>query len=495
MALARKIYIFPNLTKIMTRHHPVKTYSPPNTGKHWEDGIEKSIVKNYIYVLVPQILVFFSIQNVGLRALRYFCEEVLHFPSSIPASHLPRGEKGQAKTRRARPQGGRVRLSHVHGHDVERSVRQVLRGDCPGGKLPILPGACEEGKRRGGPAAPAAPRGGVPQPPPHCDGHGPRVREGHPRIFRGVIHLFCHNHMLKAVDRVMPEARKDFREAKEKLAKSKKPAKTVQKWLGKGRKHLYNARSYRKKLQKEKVKICQEHEIPVKPNGASKAPKKGMPPFLRKLSGRINKAQVKESRYKRQTSKQLAKRAKAGEAVETAREGYFKQWHKYAADRQIFAKFKFLLRATTLREFVRLRQQLQRRIAHSPSKVAAKVGEYLRSPKLTRYFRFPEGERAALGPINTPQVEGFSAQMRVTLAGLRNAPDTPYVRARLVLISYWHNVVGPLSGPNAGISPCRQLGIRLRPGNPIQAICEGAPLPKNIPDFCSWPAGAAGVHA
>jgi len=498
MALARKIYIFPNLTKIMTRHHPVKTYSPPNTGKHWEDGIEKSIVKNYIYVLVPQILVFFSIQNVGLRALRYFCEEVLHFPISIPAIQrviCHAGKRAKQKLAALDLKAGEFASVMYMDTTWKGLFAKFFAAIAREGNYLF----CLEPVKKESAAAVQ----------PHlrrlaevC--HNLRLivtdmalgfEKAIPRIFRGVIHLFCHNHMLKAVDRVMPEARKDFREAKKKLAKSKKPAKTVQKWLGKGRKHLYNARSYRKKLQKEKVKICQEHEIPVKPNGASKAPKKGMPPFLRKLSGRINKAQVKESRYKRQTSKQLAKRAKAGEAVETARKGYFKQWHKYAADRQIFAQFKLLLRATTLREFVRLRLQLQRRIAHSPSKVAAKVGEYLRSPKLTRYFRFPEEERAALGPINTNRVEGFFAQMRVTLDGLRNAPDTPYVRARLVLLRYWHNVVGPLSGPNAGISPCRQLGIRLRPGNPIQAICEGAPLPKNIPDFCSWPAGAAGVRA
>jgi len=497
-ALAGKIYIFPDLTKIMSRHHPVKTYSPPNAGKHWKDGIEKSSVKDYISTLVPQILVFFSIQNVGLRALRYFCEEILQFPISIPAiqrviSHA--GKRAKHKLAALDLKAGEFASVMYMDTTWKGLSAKFFAAIAREGNYLF----CLEPVKKDSAAAVQ----------PHlrrlaevC--HNLRLvvtdmalglEKTIPRVFRGVVHLFCRNHMLKAVDRVMPEARKDFQGAKEKLVKSKGPAKTVQKWLGKDRKHMYNARSYRKKLQKEKVKICQEHEIPVKPNGAIKAPGKGMPPFLRTLSGRISKAQVKEARYNVQTARQLAKQAKAGEAVETARKAYFKQWHKYASDRQIFTQFKLLLRATTLREFARLRQHLQRMIAHSSSKAAAKVGEYLRSPKLTRYFRFSEEERAALGPINTNRVEGFFAQMRVTLDGLRNAPDTPYVRARLVLLRYWHNVVGPLSGPNAGISPCRQLGLRLRPGNPIQAICEGAPLPKNIPEFGSWPAGAAGVRA
>ena len=482
----------------MSHHHPVKTYSPPITGRHWEDGIEKSIVKDYINALVPQILVFFTIQNVGLRALRYFCEEVLQFHISIPAIQkviCHAGKRAKQKLAALDLKAGEF-ASVIYMDTTWKGLFAKFFAEIAREGNYLF---CLEPVKKDSAAAVQ----------PHlrrlaevC--HNLRLvvtdmalgfEKAIPRVFRGVIHLFCRNHMLKAVDRVMPEARKDFGEAKEKLVKSNGPAKTVRKWLEKDRKHMYNARSYRKKLQKEKVKICQEHKIPVKPNGAIKAPKKGLPPFLRKLSGRIGKAQAKESRYNAQIARQLAKRAKTGEAVEVARKAYFKQWHKYAADRQIFTQFKSLLRATTLREFVRLRQQLQRRIAHSPSKVAAKVGEYLRSPNLTRYFHFPEEERAALGPINTNQVEGFFAQMRVTLDGLRNAPNTPYVRARLVLLRFWHNVVGPLSGPNAGISPCRQLGIHLRPGNPIQAICEGAPLPKHIPDFCWWPAGAAGVRA
>jgi hypothetical protein len=482
----------------MSLHHPVKTYSAPTAGKHREDGIAKSAVNNYIYSLVPEILVFFSIHNVGLRPLRYFCEQVLHFPISMPAMEQAICHAGRrAKQKLAAldlKAGEEASVMYMDTTWKGRSAKFFAAVAREGNYL-----FCLEPVKKDSAAAVR----------PHlrrlarvC--HNLRLivtdmalgfEKAIPRVFRGAVHLFCHNHVLKAVDREMPEVRKDFRDAKLKLEKSKGPAKTVRKWLGKNRKHLYNARSYRKKLQQEKVEICQEHEIPVKPSGAIKATKKGLPTFLRKLSGRIGKAQAKEWQYKRQTSKQLAKRTKAGEVVEKARKAYYRHWHAYATARQIYVQFKRLLHATTLREYCRLRQHLRRKIARSPSKMAAKVREYLKFPQLTCYFRFSEEERAALGPINTNRVEGFFAQMRVTLDGLRNAPDTPYVRARLVLLRYWHNVVGPLSGPNAGISPCRQLGIALRPGTPIQAICEGAPLPKIIPDFCRGPAGAARVRA
>ncbi len=80
---------------------------------------------------------------------------------------------------------------------------------------------------------------------------------------------------------------------------------------------------------------------------------------------------------------------------------------------------------------------LQRRLDKLPSKIKHKIADYVAMLQLPRFFRFSPEERVALGPINTNHVEGFFAQMRVTLDGLRNATDTPYVRARLVLLRYF----------------------------------------------------------
>lgn len=482
----------------MTSPAPVKSRLPPRPGKYSESGIAKQVSKDYILGLVPQLLVFFSIQNVGLRPLRYFCSEVLHFPLSIPEIQqviLHAGNKAEQKLAPLDLKAGELAqtievdstwkgrfhkflaaiaregnylfcLEHVknEGAAVIRPVLQRVAHICCNLRLVVTDMA----------------RG---------------FAEAIPRIFRGVVHLFCHNHMLKAVDREMPELRKGFSAAKKELEESKGPVRTTWKWLRQNRSHLYNARSYRKKLQGQKVTICREHGIAVKPNGTLKNKRQGMPPFLRELSDRINGVQTRECRFQIQAAKQLAKRAKVGPAYERANARYAKEWHRYAMSRQVWGQFRQLLRTTDLRLFRRQQRKLERRLDKSPNKMTRKIAEYLRMPQIRRIFQFSPEERVALGPINTNHVEGFFAQVRVTLDALRNAPDTPYIRARLVLLRYFHNVVGPLSGPNAGCSPCVQLGINPRPGNPLRVICAGAPLPKKFPDLDNLEARGIAVRA
>jgi hypothetical protein len=482
----------------MTSPFPIESHSPRHPGKHRESAIAKNAVSNYVRSLVPELLVFFTIQNVGLRPLRYFCEQILHYPASIPTIEQVIYHAGRK---------AKQRLSVLDLKAGELATTIEMDTTWKGQSHKFFAAIAREANYlfclepvKGDSAAAARP-------------HLRHLREvccnlrlvvtdmalgfenAIPRVFRGVVHLFCHNHMLKAVDREMPEVRKDFLDAKTQLAKRRAPAKTTRKWLKWDRSQLYSERHYRKKLQREKVETCQQHDIPTKPNGALIDRKKGLPPFLRNLSERIGTAQAKEARFKSQVSKQLAKRVKVGKAVDTARKHYLQAWHKYAVARQVREQFKRLLRATDLREFRHVRQRLERRIDKSRGKMDEKVEKYLTLPQLTRYFRFSPEERVALGPVNTNHVEGFFSQMRVTLDGLRNAPDTPYIRTRLVLLRYWHNVVGPLSGSNAGMSPCHQLGIASRPGNPIRAICAGALLPKITPDIASWLARETGVRA
>ncbi len=119
---------------------------------------------------------------------------------------------------------------------------------------------------------------------------------------------------------------------------------------------------------------------------------------------------------------------------------YGKAWHWYATFRQTWGQFRQLLKTIDLRIFRRLQKKLERRLDKSPNKMTRKITEYLKMPQLRRLFRFSPEERVALGPINTNRVEGFFAQMRVTLDGLRNAPDTTYVRARLALLRDFHNL-------------------------------------------------------
>jgi hypothetical protein len=436
--------------------------------------------------LVPQLLVFFSIQNVGLRPLRYFCAEVLHFPMSIPEIQLVILRAGKTAEQKLAPldlkAGELARTIEVDSTWKGRFHKFLAAIAREGNYLFCLEHVKSEGAAVIRPVLQRVARV-------CCNlrlvvtDMAKGFAEGIPRIFRGVAHLFCHNHVLKAVDREMPELRKDFSSAKKKLEESKGPVRTTWKWLRQNRSHLYNARSYRKKLQGQKVTICRQQGIAVKPNGALKNMRQGMPPFLRKLSDRINGVQARECRFRLQAAKQLAKRAKVGRACDRAKAGYAREWHRYAMARQVWGQFRQLLGTTDLRLFRRQQQRLQRRLDKSPNKMTRKIAEYLRMPQLRRIFQFSPEERVALGPINTNHVEGFFSQVRLTLDALRNAPDTPSIRARLVLLRYFHNVVGPLSGPNAGCSPCAQLGIASRPGSPLRAICASALVPKKFPDL------------
>lgn len=447
---------------------------------------------------MPPLLVFFSIQNVGLRPLRYFCAEVLHVPASIPEIQkviVHAGAKAREKLAPLDLKAGELaRTLEVDATWKGRFHKFLAAVAREGNYLFCLEHVKSEGA--------AAVRPALARVAGFCcnlrlvvTDMARGFAEAIPSVFRGIRHLFCRNHMLKAVDREMPELRKDFGAARKKLEEGKGPARTAEKWLSRNRAHWYNARSYREKLQRQKVKACSRRGIPVKPSGALKKTRCGLPPSLRKLSERIGKVQVREHRFRRQVGKQLAKRAKAHETCEQLLGGYHKAWHRYATCRQIWNQFRRLLKITDLRSFRQQQVKLQRRLAALPNKMTRKIAEYLKLPQFRRLFKFSPEQRAEIGPVNTNRAEGFFAQMRVTLDGLRNAPDTPYIRARLALLRYWHNVVGPLSGPNAGLSPCRQLGIAYRPASPLRAICAGAPLWREIPDLVSWPPGAAGVRA
>ncbi len=298
----QKLYISFILTELMTIQVPVKSRIPPRPGKYLENGIAKQVLKDYILGIVPQLLVFFSIQNVGLRPLRYFCTEVLRFPMSIPEIQqviLHAGKKAEQKLApldlRAGELATTIEIDATWKGRFHKFLATVAR---EGNYLFCL----EHVKSESAPAIrPALQRVAEVC----CNlrlivtDMARGFAEAIPRVFRGVVHLFCHNHMLKAVDREMPELRKDFSSVKKKLEESKGPVRTTRKWLGRNRSRQYNVRSYRKKLQGQKVTLCQQRGIPVTLKGALKNKKQGIPPFLRKLSEHIFGAQKREVRFRR----------------------------------------------------------------------------------------------------------------------------------------------------------------------------------------------------
>lgn len=255
-----------------------------------------------------------------------------------------------------------------------------------------------------------------------------------PRVFHSVIHLFCNNHLLKAIDRQMPDERQDFLKMKKKWQKERKPIKTVKKWLKKERKQLYNTKSYENKLRKMKRMQCLDIGIPVNQNGTIKNRIGGLHIALKKISIRIYKLQGKVNLLARQVQRQLFKQSKITHKLKKIRNKYFKVWSQYGHLRMIRNQFKTLLKITDFRLYLRFERKLKKRIQNFQNKVTEKITEYLELSQIRNIFKLSPVERQGLGSITTNRVEGFFSQMRLVLDELRNAPDTPYIRARLTLL-------------------------------------------------------------
>ena len=119
------------------------------------------------------------------------------------------------------------------------------------------------------------------------------------------------------------------------------------------------------------------------------------------------------------------------------------------------------------------RKRLERLVNDRNDAMSKEIKRFFQDhPKLFRVLSMKENDYEYFQPINTNLVEGLFSQSRIMLDGLRNTPDTPYIRSRLILFRYWHNFVGPLSGPNAENPPSSRIGIKLAKYTPIQQICS-----------------------
>lgn len=438
-------------------------------------GIEQKIIANYLSRMVPMFLVFFSIHNVGLKPLKYFCTEILQYPISIPKIQqviTKAGKNAKPKLDEYDKKAGEI-VTAVEADTTWKGIFMKFLAiiDRASNYLFCLDPIKRENIDTIRPKLAKLAR--------ICCNLRLIVTDMAlnflsliPQLFHGVIHLFCHNHMLKAVDRQLPEVRAGFLKAKIKLQKTRKPMGTVRKWLKRNRDRWYNTKSYEIKLRKDKKNQCKALQIPVKPNGAIKSPCHGLPESLKKISQRIYKLQANATRFLKQVQKQLTKQTKLNTKIKKGERNYYPKWSQYGRLRRIRNQFKNLLKFTDLRLFLRQERQLRKRIEKLPNKMTKKILEFLDLPQMRNFFKFSPEERKEWGSITTNHVEGFFAQMRVALDELRNAPDTPYIRARLDLLRYWHNFVGPLSGPNVGSSPVSRLGFHLTSTNPIRAICS-----------------------
>lgn len=441
--------------------------------KYNTHAIEQKVIHQYLVKLVPVLIVYFTIHNVSLRPLTYFCKNILEYPIEIKRIQriiCKAGQKAEQKlTIYDRKMGEMTTAIEIDTTWKGKKMKFFAAIDHFTNYLFCLDPMKHEDIK--------AIRPRLQQLAITCCNLRVIISDMAlnflnllPRVFHGIIHLFCHNHLLKAIDRQMPDERQDFLKKKKHLQKKRKPMKTVKKWLKKERKELYNKRSYEKKLRKKKRIQCQDLGIPVNQNGSIKNKKDGLPKALKKISIRISELQAKVNILGLQVQRQLCKQSKLTHKLKKIQNKYFQVWSKYGHLRQIRNQFKALLKITDLRLYRQMERKLKKRIQNSPNNVTGKIAEYLELTQIRNIFKLSPTERLELGSITTNRVEGFFSQMRMVLDELRNAPDTPYIRARLTLLRYWHNVVGPLSGPNAGLSPVSRLGLHSTSQNPIRAI-------------------------
>jgi len=294
--------------------------------KYYSNVFRDEIIKNYQKQFIPFLITYFTIQNVGLRPLQYFCNQILGY--SIEIKQIQKmicnaGKKANMKlqvydkkmgefttalemdtTWKGRSMKFLAAIDHHSNylfcldplkHETNTIIQprhQYIMNTCCNLKVLITDMALN-------------------------------FLSIIPHIFRGIIHLFCHNHVLKAIDREMPIERQSFLNCKKKLKKLKGPLKNAEKWLGRNRKKLYNSRSYDKKLRNKKRKQCIELGIPVKKNGAIKEPRNGLPQELKKISNKIYILQSNIIQFGNQVSRQIQKKAKILPGIKKTKKKYY----------------------------------------------------------------------------------------------------------------------------------------------------------------------------
>ncbi len=446
-------------------------------------GLSQIILHKYLQTLLPVLIVFFSTANVGLRRLHYFCNELLNY--YIPLKQI----KWVIDRAAQNAEGYLAKWDKIAGEQT-----RVLEIDTTWkGKMRKFFGAIAKDHRylfiltpiRNEKAATLQPI--MEHLAKVCInlkyiisdmaiGFKGLIR----RIFSTVIHLFCHVHISRLFHREWSEEYVKFSKVRTQLQKARIPVRNTLKWLRKNRKRYNNINNYFHKLQKIKLNWCLRLGIVVNPNGSIRYRRGGLHPNLTKISIRINHAQMRLHRYRKQTKKQQVKLPKTVIKYRKQLISYQLEWSKAMIPAKIRKLLYKTLHAPTLGQFKRKSNLLKRKLKGSTFEGRKKLIKILSSTPFNntaKTYLVPETERFS---ISTNTIEGFFAQCRMLLDELRNAPDTSHIRSRLTLLRYWHNAIGPLSGFDANISPCSRVGIRFGSKNPIRLICTNIHIPLNL---------------
>jgi ElaB/YqjD/DUF883 family membrane-anchored ribosome-binding protein len=444
--------------------------------KDIESYMNLEIIHEFVEFILPTVIVFLSLCNVSTYRLRELCNNILKYPLSIPRiEHViqeaaARAEKKMVNWDKTAGEKITVIQADASFKGFKHKFFNVL--DPKSGYLLICEPIVQESE-----IYLVKPLKRIVETCHNlkfiitdmCKGYGSTLR----KISSNIFHIFCKTHVKRAIFRKAGELRAAFSKIAKKLQKLKDQLGTTIKWLTSNRRHRDHTKNYVQKLQSEKIGIATQAGVAVQANGALINRKQGLPTILKKISTRIGKFQAKFNTLCSQVKRQLKKLQKIQPIFDKTQNSYDLEWGLYMTKCRQKQEIYRLLDASTVGEFQRIYTRLRKKYRDLKTKYGRQIWKILKSKQIRNYREVLLLSKADRFAMNTNEIEGFHSQFRVLLDGLRNVPDTPYIRDRLRLMRYWHNAVGPITGQNAGISPCKRLGIKLNSDHPIQVICEG----------------------
>jgi len=288
--------------------------------------------------------------------------------------------------------------------------------------------------------------------------------EGIKQSADGSIHLLCHVHgyrdVMKALDPILRRSRKSYQRLKDAKAK-------VKLYSENSKKALRNFRIWQKRLD---IKTLERDEYYLS-NNIKKYSKKvkrteKMEEFKEELS--ILRSYVRY--YEQSLNLWQKKKAKVLREIEKLEEEYW--LHKIDAlqSGRLVREFKQLLDCKYNLFNVKF-SQFRRKLEKSPYSIAKKLLKLLkRHPK---YFSDKSDKIQAIIPpnfANTNTVESVFSRYRLFFNNLRNIKPTKYTKALFELVRLKHNLNGPLTGINKGLSPISRLNIKTKYTNFIDAL-------------------------
>ncbi len=287
-----------------------------------------------------------------------------------------------------------------------------------------------------------------------------------------VKHLECNVHAIRAILRKLGKISQKLARSSNQKKKVLTSMKIEKSKITRTRGIIYSTRAYMCKLNKENGDKEDTLNQVLNINPRTILQVKSIWRDIRRLTERINSLRTKLYRHTKQVTNNLAKLTKVEAKYTRVLQKYRSIDAQYMLQCRFLARFRRLLYTTDRETYQREKKSLQMMVKGREDGVSKEIRSlFSRHPKLFRVESVKDTDPQFYKPINTNLVEGLFSQSRIMLDGLRNTPDTRYIRSRFVLFRYWHNFVGPLSGPDAEYPPIRRIGMRFPKNNPIQTIC------------------------